>query len=132
MTLIPFLIPSFIGFLLCSYTFPLNPLNSHQYFNQASTSNYLSQSIIKHSKSPDWTSFGPLRLDVSKIGIKGRNLIYQGYNSSYKPIYVAIDCEKKLINVTNKNLVWKGWFKVERGFELNMLKHLCKKTEAKF
>ena len=72
-----------------------------------------------------WVSYGPLRIDLASIRYKNNSRIYQAYNSNSKPIYIAINCLRKNINVTNQRLEWKGWEPPFRGFEFSILNDLC-------
>ena len=73
-----------------------------------------------------WIKYGPLKINTSTLRQKKDNLIYQAYNGNSKPIYIAIDCQNKNINVTNKRLEWKGWEAPFKGFEFSILNDLCK------
>ena len=73
-----------------------------------------------------YVEFGPLKINPNRVRIKVNSLIVQGYNYEKQPIYLAINCSSKAINVTNSRLEWKGWFLAEKGFEFDMIRFICK------
>ncbi len=81
--------------------------------------------IINNKYENEYREYGPLKVKLRKIGIKNNNVIYQAYNNNNQPIYIAISCKYKEINVTNSVLSWRGWFKPEKQFELKMINDLC-------
>ena len=76
--------------------------------------------------SSSWKHYGPLSINIMSLRYKNNSHIYQAYNSNSKPIYIAINCPKKTINVTNQRLEWKGWEPPFKGFEFSILNDLCK------
>ena len=80
----------------------------------------------KYIARADWINYGPLKINIFSLRIKNNSQIYQAYNAESKPIYIAINCINKNINVTNQRLEWKGWQPPLRGFEFNILNDLCK------
>ena len=79
----------------------------------------------KHISQSGWFRYGPLDINVSSIRLKKSYRIFQAYNNDSKPIYIAINCHRKLINVTNQRFEWKSWQTPIKGFEFNMIRDLC-------
>ncbi|KGG11696.1 LysM-repeat protein [Prochlorococcus sp. SS52] len=46
-------------------------------------------------------------------------------NKSNKKIYIAIDCSKSLLNVTDSNLNWREWSQAMVNFEKELIRDWC-------
>jgi len=75
-----------------------------------------------------WNKYGPLNIHIDSMRLNKSYRFFQAYNSDSRPIYIAINCEKKVINVTNQRFEWKSWERPVKGFEFKMIKDLCKKN----
>ena len=90
------------------------------------TINKTSPPLYAYENNSEYVKFGPLRININTIRTKKNSLIVQAYNYDKKPIYLAINCPKYSINVTDSSLKWKGWISADKGFEFNMIRSLCK------
>ncbi len=107
-----------------SFCFPLISSSSNQKnYIKALHKDFLH---YKYISSDNWANYGPLEINTFSLRIKKNNQIYQAYNSQSKPIYIAINCINKMINVTNHRLDWKGWKAPLRAFEFRILNDLCR------
>tara|TARA_Y100001968_G_scaffold269755_1_gene260656 strand:+ start:176 stop:607 length:432 start_codon:yes stop_codon:yes gene_type:complete len=88
--------------------------------------NITPNSLYSLENYKQYLEFGPLMINPNIIKTKVNSLIIQGYNYDKQPIYLAINCSSKAINVTNSRLEWKGWFLAEKGFEFDMIRFICK------
>jgi len=86
------------------------------------------KSTIDNRSSPtiDLRQYGGLSILWSSWQSKKNNHIAQAYNSSNKPIYIALNCNKQMINTTGHNNSWKGWLEPEEKFEIQLIKDFCK------
>tara|TARA_Y100001968_G_C19063160_1_gene574733 strand:- start:190 stop:570 length:381 start_codon:yes stop_codon:yes gene_type:complete len=121
-------------------SFILNGIFIIQALNiQFSSSSFLTQNLLKttayninhlsyeykHIVQSGWSQYGPLNVNVNSIRQKKVYRIFQAYNADSKPIYIAINCDKKVINVTNQRFEWKSWESPIKGFEFTMIRDLC-------
>ena len=103
-------------------------LSSFDYHNISKIKSFNIESIVykyKLKADSNWSKYGPLDIHVDSKRLKKNYRIFQAYNSESNPIYIAINCDKKLINVTNQRLKWKSWESPIKGFEFKMIKDLC-------
>ena len=77
----------------------------------------------------EWRRYGSLNINWSRWRSRGDNHIVPAINSSKKPIYLAINCDKLTINTTGSETVWKGWLPATQDFEKNLLNDYCNKSE---
>ena len=75
----------------------------------------------------DWRRYGTLRINWARWRSKGNNHIVPAFNSSKKPIYLAINCNKTTINTTGSETLWKGWLPATEKFEKKILNDFCNK-----
>ena len=80
----------------------------------------------RSSHTVDLRQYGGLSILWSSWQSKDNNHIAQAYNSSNKPIYIALNCNKQMINTTGHNNSWKGWLEPEKKFEMQLIKDFCK------
>tara|TARA_Y100001968_G_C19229564_1_gene653772 strand:+ start:272 stop:532 length:261 start_codon:yes stop_codon:yes gene_type:complete len=68
--------------------------------------------------------YGPLILDINNLQSNSGILFIPILNANYKPLFLAINCDKSIFNVKD-TVNWKGWFKPFFTYELNILKDFC-------
>ena len=73
-----------------------------------------------------YVQYGSLRLDIESLRRKENKLIIPFINTKLQKMYLAIDCKKSMINVTEPNLQWKSWAKPIEAFEFNLINDLCR------
>ncbi len=93
-------------------------------------SNFLPSKKNKKQSLDSWRSYGPLRINWSRWKTKERNHIVPALNLQKKPIFIAINCDKLLLNTTGINLTWKGWLSPNYRFESNLLNDYCKNIDS--
>ena len=77
---------------------------------------------------PQLRKYGPLQVDWSIWKPVNGSYIAQTFNSSGKGFYLAVNCLKAKINVTDRKGVWKGWNSPVKGFEYDLLEDICKEV----
>ena len=72
-----------------------------------------------------WVRYGPLLLDPYSIRSKGTIRLTKAFNANYQPLYLAVNCNNNLLNITGDSIQWKGWFSAKEKFEFNIISFLC-------
>ena len=87
---------------------------------------------LRQSKSPhlnlskqQWRRYGPLIVDWNSWKTKASNSVGASFNVDGKPIFIALNCETKKMNVTGVNYQWKSWFVPRKSFEIELHKDFC-------
>ncbi len=75
-----------------------------------------------------WRQYGPLRINWSGWHRKDSTYITSSLNKKNKLFYIAVQCEKSLINVSSVSIDWKGWALPYKDFENKLVNDLCKST----
>ena len=83
----------------------------------------LNKDIIETNRI--WRSYGSISINWSSWQTRNSNHIVAATNASNKPIYIAINCAKNVINTTGLNNQWKGWLPPKEKFEKNLIKDYC-------
>ena len=80
------------------------------------------------AKPATWRTYGPLQVDWSNWQSMGGSMVAPTLNSEGKPLYVAVNCSARKINVTSSDGAWKSWIAPQTNFEKDLVKDLCNKT----
>ena len=80
------------------------------------------------AKPAAWRTYGPLQVDWSNWQSMGGSMVAPTLNSEGKPLYVAVNCSARKINVTSSNGAWKSWIAPQTNFEKDLVKDRCSKT----
>ena len=80
------------------------------------------------AKSATWRTYGPLQVDWSNWQSMGGSMVAPTLNSEGKPLYVAVNCSARKINVTSSDGAWKSWIAPQTNFEKDLVKDRCIKT----
>jgi hypothetical protein len=80
------------------------------------------------AKSATWRTYGPLQVDWSNWQSMGGSMVAPTLNSEGKPLYVAVNCSARKINVTSSDGAWKSWIAPQTNFEKDLVKDRCNKT----
>ncbi|WP_036903098.1 MULTISPECIES: hypothetical protein [Prochlorococcus] len=91
-------------------------------FNPLSNSILLSNATTKKKNLPN---FGPLIIYSNYIRSQGNNTIFPVSSKTGNLFYIAINCPKRLINVTSSDLSWLGWEMPRLEFEKIMVDYIC-------
>ena len=74
---------------------------------------------------PDLRKYGPLQVDWSVWRTTNGSYVAPTFNSSRQGFYLAINCLKGKLNVSDREGSWKGWTSAVRDFELDLIDDLC-------
>jgi LysM repeat protein len=80
------------------------------------------------AKPATWRTYGPLQVDWSNWQSMGGSMVAPTLNSEGKPLYVAVNCSARKINVTSSDGAWKSWIAPQTNFEMDLVKDRCNKT----
>jgi hypothetical protein len=80
------------------------------------------------AKPATWRTYGPLQVDWSNWQSMGGSMVAPTLNSEGKPLYVAVNCSARKINVTSSDGAWKSWIAPQTNFEKDLMKDRCIKT----
>ena len=80
------------------------------------------------AKPATWRTYGPLQVDWSNWQSMGGSMVAPTLNREGKPLYVAVNCSARKINVTSSDGAWKSWIAPQTNFEKDLLKDRCNKT----
>ena len=80
------------------------------------------------AKPATWRTYGPLQVDWSNWQSMGGSMVAPTLNSEGKPLYVAVNCSARKINVTSSDGAWKSWIAPQTNFEKDLVKDRCNKT----
>jgi LysM repeat protein len=80
------------------------------------------------AKPAAWRTYGPLQVDWSNWQSMGGSMVAPTLNSEGKPLYVAVNCSARKINVTSSDGAWKSWIAPQTNFEKDLMKDRCIKT----
>tara|TARA_Y100001968_G_scaffold323986_1_gene362530 strand:- start:806 stop:1099 length:294 start_codon:yes stop_codon:yes gene_type:complete len=70
--------------------------------------------------------FGKLIVIKNSVRTLNQIRVVQAYNSSYQPLYLGVECNRRLIIVTGKANAWKEWFSPTEEFEFDLMTFICK------
>jgi hypothetical protein len=57
----------------------------------------------------EWRNYGPLQVDWSKIQPMGGSYVAPSLNGEGQPLYLAVNCTARKINVTSQAGQWRTW-----------------------
>ena len=77
------------------------------------------------AKGADWRSYGPLQVDWANWQTMGDNQVVPTLNAAGQPLYLAVNCGARKINVTGSDGSWKAWASPSRSFEKDLVKDRC-------
>ena len=80
------------------------------------------------AKAATWRTYGPLQVDWSNWQSMGGSMVAPTLNNEGKPLYVAVNCSARKINVTSSDGAWKSWIAPQTNFEKDLVKDRCNKT----
>ena len=71
------------------------------------------------------SNYGPLMIYSGLMRKNGTNLIMPIGNQLNQSLYLALECNQGMLNVTNEDLAWKGWQKASMAFEVKLIDDVC-------
>ena len=82
--------------------------------------------VAKKSGSPDWRHYGPLQVDWNNWRTMAGSLVAPSINKEGQPLYVAVNCGAKKLNVTGPAGAWKTWDAPSQDFEKELVGAVCR------
>ena len=76
-------------------------------------------------KQASWRTYGPLQVDWANWQSMAGSEVAPTLNGEGQPLYVAVNCSAKKINVTGANGMWKSWVAPQNEFERALVKDRC-------
>ena len=84
--------------------------------------------LAKKSATPDWRHYGPLQVDWKNWRTMAGSLVAPSINKEGQPLYVAVNCGAKKLNVTGPAGAWKAWEAPSQEFEKELVGAVCRDT----
>ena len=81
--------------------------------------------LAKKTASTDWRNYGPLQVDWNNWRTMAGSLVAPSLNKEGQPLYVAVNCGARKLNVTGPAGAWKSWEKPSEDFERDLVKAAC-------
>lgn len=85
-----------------------------------------SPTAARKPASGDWRNYGPLQVDWSKLQPMGGSYVAPSLNGEGQPLYLAVNCTARKINVTSKAGQWKTWETPSKDFEQKLVQDICR------
>ena len=76
-------------------------------------------------KQADWRNYGPLKVDWGNWKTMAGSEVVPTLNADGQPLYLAVNCGARKINVTGANGAWKSWSAPQKGYERDLVKDRC-------
>lgn len=83
------------------------------------------QVLAKKTASTDWRHYGPLQVDWNNWRTMAGSLVAPSLNKEGQPLYVAVNCGARKLNVTGPAGAWKSWETPAEEFERDLVKAVC-------
>ena len=80
------------------------------------------------AKGADWRTYGPLQVDWANWQTMGDSRVVPTLNTAGQPLYLAVNCGARKINVTGADGSWKAWASPSSRFEKDLVKDRCRAT----
>ena len=80
------------------------------------------------AKGADWRTYGPLQVDWANWQTMGDSRVVPTLNAAGQPLYLAVNCGARKINVTGADGGWKAWASPSSRFEKDLVKDRCQAT----
>ena len=81
--------------------------------------------LAKKTPAADWRYFGPLQVDWSNWRTMAGSLVAPTLNKQKQPLYVAVNCGARKLNITGSGGTWKTWESPSESFERDLVKAAC-------
>ena len=80
---------------------------------------------IRKNKPLKWLKYDSLIINWSDWSYLDGNYITQARNRKNKSFYLAINCEKRVLNNTLRNSYWTSWYFPRIDFEFKLINDFC-------
>ena len=81
--------------------------------------------MAKKAASADWRYYGPLQVDWNNWRSMAGSLVAPSLNKEGQPLYVAVNCGARKLNVTGPAGAWKTSEAPSEDFERELVKAAC-------
>ena len=78
----------------------------------------------------EWRNYGPLQVDWSKIQPMGGSYVAPSLNGEGQPLYLAVNCTARKINVTSQAGQWRTWENPSKDFEHKLVQDICQANRS--
>ncbi|MFM9104578.1 MAG: LysM peptidoglycan-binding domain-containing protein [Cyanobium sp.] len=78
----------------------------------------------------EWRNYGPLQVDWSKIQPMGGSYVAPSLNGEGQPLYLAVNCTARKINVTSLAGQWRTWETPSKDFEYKLVQDICQANRS--
>ncbi|MFM8661511.1 MAG: LysM peptidoglycan-binding domain-containing protein [Cyanobium sp.] len=78
----------------------------------------------------EWRNYGPLQVDWSKIQPMGGSYVAPSLNGEGQPLYLAVNCTARKINVTSQAGQWRTWETPSKDFEYKLVQDICQANRS--
>ena len=78
----------------------------------------------------EWRNYGPLQVDWSKIQPMGGSFVAPSLNGDGQPLYLAVNCTARKINVTSQAGQWRTWENPSKDFEYKLVQDICQANRS--
>ncbi len=111
-----------VDFCLLFILFPQSYIHSHELPIKKLEIGLNSSVQLTSSKYIDYM---PIKVELEKFFFRDEIFIIKAINHRDKIIYLALDCNKFMINVVDLSLKWREWHQPRKSFEKHMLYDFC-------
>ena len=80
---------------------------------------------IRNTSTLKWLKYGSLIINWSDWTYIDGNFITEAKNKKNKPFYIAISCNKRVLNNTLKYSNWTSWYFPTHDFEFKLINDFC-------
>ncbi len=88
---------------------------------------FKSEDLVSKNKTDQYlvNKYGPLKITSSQLEFKNNRNLLNATNKDGVNIILALNCDKKELDVRVKGRKWKGWLPAEKEFEKDLLTDFC-------
>ena len=80
---------------------------------------------IRKNKVVKWLRYGPLTINWSDWRYSDGNYITNAKSKRNRPFYLALNCERRVLNHSLNSSDWPSWYFPERDFEFKIINDFC-------
>ena len=99
--------------------------NSRDYLGCVHTNREESKTTERTNRTQDFIKYGYIYVNWSLLRSNQHSLLVPALNKDKKEIFLAFNCDNKLLNIKQPESKWKGWFSPTKSFERKLLLDIC-------
>ena len=80
---------------------------------------------LRENKGPNWLKYGSIVVNWSDWTYFNGNYISQAKTKKNTPFFLALNCEKRVLNNTLNNSYWTNWYFPKTDFEFILINDFC-------